>query len=121
MGALADKANQQSKFLMLEKGVPKVLRYRSFKFVPNYKDPEKEDVQYCFDELLTEGPKVKYWTNGNGRIMRYMDSVDPGSLVLITRDKFVSKDGTEDKNKSSYNIVKCDERGRPLEEGASDE
>jgi len=120
MGALADKANQQSKFLILEKGESKVLRFKSYKFVSNYKDPEKEDVQYCFEELFIDGAKPKYWTNGNGRIMKYMDSVPPGSMVVVTRNKFISKDGVEDPNKSTYTIVRCDDRGQPIGEGANE-
>ncbi len=111
MGALKDKANQQSKFLIIEKGSSVIVRFLDFRFVPSQRDPSVEVVQY----KVVEDGKDKFWTNGSGAIMRVMDEIKKGSYVKISRDKWMSKDGREDTSKSSYKVEPCDELGQVLE------
>lgn len=111
MGALADKARQNSNFILLEKGDSIVARYLNFRFVPNYKDPAKEDAQYIF----SLNGSTKYWTNGNSKIMNYMDRVPLQSFVRLSRDRAINKDGSEAKDKSTWAVQYCDEKGNALE------
>lgn len=110
MGALSDKAKQQSNWLILDKGTSVVVRYCGFRFIPNRGDPSKDDVQY---KVNLDG-KDKYWTNGSGIVMRTLDKIKEGSYIRIYRKKWLSKDGVEDPGKSSYVVEECDELGNPL-------
>ena len=107
MGALADKAKQQSNFLIIDKGHKVLVRYLGYRFVPSKLDPSRDVVQY----KVNEGGKDKYWDNGSSRIMLIMDKVKTGSWVLISRAKWINKDGTENAAKSSYDVKLCDELG----------
>lgn len=112
MGALADKANQQSKFLMIEKGGFEIVQYLDFRFVPSQRDPSIEVVQYKF----MQGDREKYWTNGNSAVMRYMDTVPPRSFVKVSRNRWLNKDGREDTTKSAYSVMECTKDGDPVRE-----
>ena len=107
MGALSDKANQQSKFVIIEKCQQVVLRYEDFRFVPSQRDPTVEVVMYRFNQDGRE----KFWTNGSSRIMRFMDNVAKGSWVRITRADWINKDGSTDKTKSTYTVEEIDHKG----------
>lgn len=98
MGLLGDRARQQSKFLMLDKGDSVVVQYVGFKFVTNRQDPTKEDVLYEFKEQGSQ----KFWTNGSARVMRKMDHAQVGEWVRISREKAIKQDGMEDTSKSKY-------------------
>ena len=113
MGALSDKAKQQSNFLIIEKGHYAVVRFESYRFIPSQLDPNKEVVQY----RLIEDGLVKFWTNGSGRIMLFMDKVQPGQWLRIHRRKMISDSGVEDSNKSRYDIYLCDSMGVITPEG----
>ena len=110
MGELTDKANQNSNWLIIEKGSSVVVKYLDYRFIPSKQDPAKEIVQY----RVSLDNKDKYWDNGNSGIMRYMDGVKKRSWIKISRKKWINKDMTEDKSKSSYEVMECDQSGRPV-------
>jgi hypothetical protein len=102
MGALADKAKQQSNFLILEKGGPAVrVKYLDFRFVPSQLDPSKEVAQYKFETEFG----IKFWTNGSGKVMNVFDKLQPGAVVEIIRKAAIGKEGKEDSSKSTYEVV----------------
>jgi|GEM_PF-4049440 hypothetical protein len=102
MGALADKAKQQSNFLILVKGEPAVrVKYLDFRFIPSQMDPTKEVAQYKFETEFG----IKFWSNGNGKIMTIFDALQPGAVVEISRKASINKDGKEDSSKSTYEVV----------------
>ena len=111
MGQLADKAKQQSKFLIIEKGSSAVVKFLDFRFVPGQLDPSKDVVQY----RVSEDGAEKFWTNGSGVVMRYMDKVKKGAFIRISRNAWINKDGGEDGSKSAYTVVEVDENGNELE------
>lgn len=102
MGELKDRANQQSKFLIIAKGGTAVVRFLDYRFVPSALDPTIDVVQY----KVEEDGKEKFWTNGSAAVMRVMDEVEKGSWIRIIRNPWMSKDGKEDINKSSYMVEK---------------
>ena len=114
MGILSDKANQQSKFLILNKGEHAIVQFIDFRFVPSQKDPTVEVVMY----RLNQDGKEKFWTNGSSKIMRFMDEVKQRTWLRISRKKWLNKDGSEDKGKSAYSVDELNDRGeiiRPFE------
>lgn len=116
MGALADKAREQSKFLILEKGKSALVRFVDFRFVPSQKDPSVDVVMY----RVNEDGREKFWTNGSSAIMRMMDTTPKGAWIRITRASWINKDGTEDKSKSAYQVDEVDDKGKILRTSARD-
>ena len=110
MGALADKARAQSNWLIIEKGGFAVVRFDEFRFVPSKNDPLKEIVQY----VVSEDGKRKVWENASARIMMKMDKIKPGTFIKITKDKWINKDGSEAKDKSTYDVIELDSQGKPI-------
>lgn len=103
MGALRDAAKNNSNFLIIQKGSSVIVEYVGFKLVPNMKDPTKENALMEFREM----GRTKFWTTGNTNTMFFFDDLPKGTLVKITREKWIGKDGiTEDPNKSSYHVEK---------------
>lgn len=98
MGALADRAKAQSKFLLLDKGEFVIVQYVGWKPSVNKEDPEKEDTIYEFKE----SGKSKFWTNSSAKIMKALDHANTGDWVKITRAKKIKADNTEDTSKSVY-------------------
>lgn len=100
MGQLADTAKKNSNFLKISKGETIKAKYLSYRVVPSSMDPTKETVQYKFSTEFGD----KFWTNGNSSIMIFFDGLATGSTVEITRNPWLNKDGTEDSNKSTYEV-----------------
>ena len=107
MGKLKDLASSNSKFLMIEKnGGSVVVEYRDYQIVPNPRDPDLKQVQYCFRIPGDMQGKNKYWTNSATHIMMFFDDLKPGELVKITRNPWKNKDETIDPSKSAYLVEK---------------
>lgn len=118
MGDLADRAKQQSKFLIIEKGQMAVVRYLDYRIVPSNLDPTKDVVQY----RVSEDGREKFWSNGSAAVMRTMDKIKKGVLIGIQRSAWINqKDGTEDKSKSTYTVIEIDESGNPVDRSATAE
>lgn len=100
MGQLADTAKKNSNFLKLNKGETMCVKFLSFRVIPSTMDPTKDTVQYKFSTPHGE----KFWTNGNSSIMMFFDELKPDSLVNISRKPWTNKDGSEDTNKSTYEV-----------------
>lgn len=100
MGALSDLAKANSKFLIIAKGESVAVMYRSYQIIPNPRDPDLKQVQYCFAEGM-DG-KNKYWTNSASHIMMFFDNLKAGTWVKITRAEWKNKDGSIDPAKSAY-------------------
>lgn len=98
MGALADTAKKNSNFFKIERGESLIVKYLDYRIVPSTMDPTKDSVQYRFSTEHGD----KFWTNGNGSIMLFFDTLTKGSMVRITRNPWINKDKTEDKSKSTY-------------------
>lgn len=88
MGAAADAAKANSKFLKLTKGEQVVMEFISYQILPSNLDPEKTKIQV---KLRTRTGDVKYWESGNGDTMMFFDTLPQGALILIHRDKFLTK------------------------------
>lgn len=104
MGQLADTAKKNSNFLKIAKGESIHAKFLSYRIIPSTMDPTKETIQYKFNTEFGD----KFWTNGNSTIMMFFDSIAEGTVVEITRKPWVNKDGTEDTNKSTYEVKKVD-------------
>lgn len=113
MGRLTDKANQQSNFLVIEKGTSVVVKFLSWREVPSSMDPTKDVIQY---KVVQDG-KEKFWTNGSGAVMRTMDKIKEGSWIEIRRDRSFNKDGVEDKSKSTYMVRQVETTGQTIDSG----
>ena len=105
MGDLANAAKRNSKWLLIEKEASVRGYYRGFRLVPNSRDPDLEVAQY---KIETEAG-IKFWENSNGKIMLFFDELPEGTLVQISRTKWINADGTEDTGKSRYEVVKINE------------
>lgn len=101
MGQLADTAKKNSNFLKINKGETIIATYLSARIIPSTMDPTKETVQYKFSTDFGD----KFWTNGNSKIMLFFDGIQAGTKVRITRLPWLNKDGSEDTNKSTYEVV----------------
>ena len=110
MGELNDKAKSQSKFLIIDKGGSVLVKYVNFRFIPSNLDPSVEIVQY----IVNQDGKEKYWNNGSASVMRQMDKIKKGSWIIINRDIWINKDGSEDRSKSTYSVQECNDEGRPI-------
>lgn len=108
MGALADAAKKNSKFLMIAKGASAVVRYEGFQLIPNERDPDLQVAQYKLNEDGTN----KYWKNGNSKIMMLFDKLPIGTWVRITRNPWINKDETEDTSKSTYIVDIANKDGK---------
>lgn len=106
MGKLSELAKANSKFLLIEKGGSVVVEYRSYEIVPNPRDPDLKQVQYCFRIPGDMNGKNKYWTNSATHIMMFFDDLKSGELVKIKRDPWENKDGSIDPSKSAYKVEK---------------
>ncbi len=106
MGQLADTAKKNSNFLKIEKGETVLVTFLSYRIVPSTMDPTKDTVQYKFSTEHGD----KFWTNGNSAIMMFFDDLKAGSLVNITRKAWLNKDKTEDASKSTYEVVKVEDK-----------
>lgn len=100
MGLLADAAKKNSNFLILAKGESIEVTYLSVRLVPSTMDPTKDVAQYKFSTPHGD----KFWTNGNGKIMTFFDTLEAGRIVRIKRDKAIKADGAEDSTKSVYTV-----------------
>lgn len=100
MGQLADTAKKNSNFLKISKGESIIVKYISARIIPSTMDPTKETIQYKFHTEFGE----KFWTNGNSKIMMLFDTIPIGTTVKITRLPWINKDGSEDTNKSTYEV-----------------
>lgn len=101
MGQLADAAKKNSNFLKIDKGETVVVVYLGARLVPSTMDPTKESAQYKFSTEHGE----KFWTNGNGAIMKFFDTLPLNTKVSITRNPWINKDKSIDSNKSTYEVV----------------
>lgn len=100
MGAAADAAKGNSKFLKLEKGETVVVEFLSYEIIPSNLDPDKKQIQ-C---KLRWRDDVKYWNSGNSDIMMFFDELPKGSLVEIKRDIWIDREGKEDPKKSAWKV-----------------
>lgn len=100
MGQLADTAKKNSNFLKLAKGETIIVKYLSYRIIPSTMDPTKDTIQYKFSTEFGD----KFWTNGNSQIMMFFDSLQLDTMVKIGRSPWINKDGTEDSNKSTYDV-----------------
>lgn len=99
MGAAADAAKSNSKFLKLNKGEVAVLEFLSYEVVPSNLDPEKKGILVKLRNLKDE---TKYWSTTNTGIMMFFDDLARGTLVEIKRDRWLDKTGVEDESKSAW-------------------
>lgn len=101
MGILSDTAKKNSNFLKINKNETVIVTYLSARIVPSNMDPTKETVQYKFSTEHGD----KFWTNGTSKIMVFFDSIAFGTVVRITRLPWINKDGSENTNKSTYEVI----------------
>lgn len=99
MGAAADAAKGNSKFLKLSMNESCVMEFLGYEVVPSQKDPDKKVVR-C--KLRNTANDTKYWDTGNTNTMMIIDQLKPGQLVEIARKPWENPDKTIDPNKSSW-------------------
>ena len=114
MGELKDLVKENSVWLKLQVGEFTIVKYVDFKIVPSSIDPQKNVAQF----QLQENGKIKYWTNGSGKVMLVFDELTKGKdWVKISRLPWKDKAGKVVEGKSEWVVEKTDS----VEEKAWDE
>lgn len=99
MGAAAEAAKGNSKFLKMAIGEACVMEFLDYEVIPSAKDPDKRVVR-C--RLRNTRNEVKYWDTSNTNTMMLVDGLKSGTLLEIQRKPWENPDKTIDPAKSAW-------------------
>jgi len=124
MGALSDKARQNSPYIKLNIGETTMpLKYKSWKTISDYYG--RPSFRYTFEVKTEQGFVQKTFDNGSQAFADQMDIIPFNAVVKISRIQKVDKDSNPIPDKSIYKVAlaekvvhlaNMDEVGQKVEE-----